>query len=510
MTWPRHRLRIGADTLDGALSEWARAAQDHPALRHADEVWTYGQLDSAVDRVAGKLSDELEVGDRVVLVGHNSTAWVITFLAVMRAGAVIVPANNRASPKQLRDQCSLLEAKLVLHDDAHHHLVAGAGVRVAEAETYVREALMDDSGQLAQTREPNGQTLALISFTSGTTGDPKGAMVTHEALFRGSAVHVECLGTTDRDSTLVVVPLFHNTGFVDQLGHMLVAGGSTHLLSRYRTTTTIEELTARPVTHLAAVPSIIRMLMMADGADKVFAGLGTILFGGSPMPKAWSAELNHRWPGVRLVHGYGLTEFTSVCTLLPPQMIADRGDSVGITPHDVEVKIVGADNREVATGVSGEVWVSGPTMMLGYWRRSDLTSEKIVGPWLRTGDRGHLDADGFLWLSGRVDDMINRGGEKVLPAEVEAEIAELPYVAEAVVFGVPDPVLHNRIVAVVRPRPGCRFDEVDARARLVSTVADYAVPEDWVVQSDELPRAASGKTDRRGIRARYLEAIRST
>ncbi|MFH0175903.1 class I adenylate-forming enzyme family protein [Streptomyces cacaoi] len=504
-TW---RVPGGATTLDGVLRGWAERTPHRPALRHSAEEWSYARLDDAVTRVAGALrAGGVSPGDRVVQVGHNSTAWVILYLAALRTGAIIAPANDRLNPSQFREQCELLGAAVVLHDAEHLPLVAdlnGSVFSVKEAQAFVDAALRQPAKPVGE--PPVSSDTALISFTSGTTGSPKGAMLSHEALLRGSAVFAEYVESTQDDSTTVLSPLFHNTGFVDQLGHMLVVGGCTNLLTRYRTAAAVAEFAERPTTFITAVPSVLRLLMVADGADHVFHNARTVLFGGSPMPEAWSTELRSRWPQLRLVHGYGLTEFTSACTLLPPELVAECGESVGFPAPGVRMRLVDEEERPVPVGVAGEVQVAGATRMLGYWSNPELTAAKLSGEWLRTGDLGHLDDRRLLWLDGRVDDVINRGGEKVLPAFVEACIAELPSVAESSVFGAPDPVLQYRVAAAVLLRPGHVFDEAAARAQLARRLPDYAVPERWVVR-EELPRTASGKVDRREVLRQFMSDV---
>lgn len=498
----------GPSTVEAALRGWAATTPERAALRHGREEWSFARLNDAVDHAAAKMvARSLRTGDRVVVVGDNSSAWVIAYLATMRAGAVVAPANNRLSAEQFRAQCAALDASLVLYDESHRELVAGleSMTTVVDSADLLKESAVATTGAVGEPHDGrvSPDDIALISFTSGTTGTPKGAVLTHRALLLSSAALAEALSTSSADSTLVLVPLFHNTGFVDQLGHMLVVGGCTNLLNRYRTADAVAEFRARPVSLIIAVPSILRLLMVADGADYVFSSARSVAFGGSPMPDAWSAELRRRWPAAQLVHGYGLSEFTSVCTLLPSELNASCGESVGLPARGVRLQVVDEHGRSVPVGETGEVWVAGAMRMREYWCRPDLTAEKLSGDWLRTGDLGHLDAHGLLWLDGRVDDVINRGGEKILPSHVESSIARLPGVSESTVFGVPDPVLQQRIVAAVQPRPGDAFDESAARAALLTQLPSYAVPEGWVVYGD-LPRTASGKTDRQEVRRRFL------
>lgn len=474
------------------------------ALVDSDHSLTYSDLRDRAERAA-QLLLELGVrgGDRIVLVGHNSIGWVLAYLAGLRLGAIVSPANNRLNTSQFREQCDLLDARVVAHDEDHDDLAGASGrptLRLEDLATCTQPPLANDHPW------PSPDEDAVISFTSGTTGTPKGAVLSHGAILAAAQTIADCAGLNSTDSTLTLVPLFHNTGFNDQLGALLVAGGSTHLLGRYRTAAALTELRHRPITYLTAVPSILRLLMVADDAEAAYGAARVVLFGGSPMPAAWSEELLARWPQLVLLHGYGLTEFTSGCTVLPHGLIASRGESVGIAVPGATVQVTRENGSAAAPGEVGEVWVKGPTRMSRYWGQPELTAEKISGSWLRTGDLGHLDDEGLLWLSGRVDDVINRGGEKVLPAHVESQVSTLPAVAEATVFAVPDPVLQERVAVAVILRPDSALDVDAARAHLHTQLPDYAVPEHWAVL-DELPRTASGKPDRRAITRIFLERV---
>ena len=488
-------------TLPEALGHWAEVTPEALAVTCGAAELSYAELADRVSRCAGWLRDQGVIpGDRVVLVGYNELDWIVHYLAVLSLGAVIAPANNRLNPSQFAAQAELLDAALVLADAGHREIVAE--VPPARVRTLAGGYL----GHAPVTmRPPDPDAVALISFTSGTTGQPKGAMLTQAALAEASWAFVRVLGTHQGDSTLVVVPMFHNTGFVDQFGHLLLLGGRTDLLPKFRTAAAVAALTARPVTYLAAVPSIHRLLMLADGADAALASVRVLLYGGSPMPASWIAELLAKWPGMRLFHGYGMTEYGSAVSFLPSEHAATHGESVGFAVPGTEIRIVGPDERDAAPGAVGELWVRGPTIMKGYWRQPELTAAKIRDGWLRTGDLARVD-DGFHYIEGRVDDVINRGGEKILPAHVESLLAELAAVGQSCVFGVPDEILQNRVWAAVEERPGHTLHEAEARAALRGKLPDYAVPE-RVVVLNPLPRTASGKIDRRAIAAHFAEPV---
>ncbi|MEN0135333.1 MAG: class I adenylate-forming enzyme family protein [Rhodococcus sp. (in: high G+C Gram-positive bacteria)] len=488
-------------TLSSALQHWAATTPDALALTTATRELTYAQFADQVSRCMKRLTDQgIRPGDRVVIVGHNDVPWIVHYLAVLSLGAVIAPANNRLNPSQFAAQVDLLEATLVLADDAHSAIVAEVPAEKvgALADDYLTGAPMP-----FPPLDPN--SLALISFTSGTTGKPKGAMLNQAALAEASWAFVRVLGTEQHDSTLVVVPMFHNTGFVDQFGHMLLLGGRTDLLYKFRTQDAVAALAARPVTYLAAVPSIHRLIMLADGAEQALESVRVLLYGGSPMPAAWIDELLAKWPQMQLFHGYGMTEYGSAVSFLPPKYAESRGESVGFAVPGTAIRVVGDDGNDGGTGEVGEMWVQGPTLMEGYWRQPELTATKIEAGWLRTGDLARLD-DGFYYIEGRVDDVINRGGEKVLPAHVEGLMAELDSVGQSCVFGIADAILQNRIWAAVEERPGHTLDAERARGVLGDQLPDYAVPERISVLNP-LPRTASGKVDRRAVIAHFTRLI---
>ncbi|ARQ62151.1 AMP-dependent synthetase/ligase protein (plasmid) [Rhizobium sp. Kim5] len=494
-------------TILHALLDWGQRTPDAVAVTDGDTEISYASLASVVEAASRRLvSLGVQRQDRVVLVGNNTWQWVVCYLATMRIGAISVPMNNRLAPAQVGELLEILGTRIVLADDLHLSMFK----ECAEVDVF---SITGSAGRSFFSLEtatelpalPETSEDALISFTSGTTGVPKGAVITHKALRQNAEVFADLIGDDPSPSTLIVAPLFHNTGFVDQLCTMLFLGGRSDLLPRYRTQGAIEACKRRPVSFVTAVPSVLRMMMTAEGAEAIYGPARLVLFGGSPMPAPWSLEMHQRWPNLRLVHGYGLTEFTSCCTLLPPEFILSHGDSIGYPAKGVELRLVDENGQDVPDGVPGEIWVRGETRMREYWRRPDVTAEKIQGEWLRTGDLGERRELGLLYHVGRRDDVINRGGEKILPSFIEAAMAKVPEVAQAVVFGIPHPVLQNSIVAALEPRPETKVNVPALLDFLRTQLPGYAVPETIIVGND-LPRTASGKLDRRAVRAAYLSS----
>jgi long-chain acyl-CoA synthetase len=471
---------------------------------------TYGELLSSVDDMVGRLGRlGVEAGDRVALLGVNSIEWVLAFLGCIDLGAIVVPLNYRLSPAELGDQLALVQPRLVLCDDELAGAVSpgeGVEVRTLTAGSGDRHSIWSVNPARAESAAPSATAPALISFTSGSTGTPKGAVITHGALLLAARAYQRALHTDEEDRTLVLGPLFHNTGFCDQLAHMLIVGGTVDLMPTFGTQAAREALRRRPASYLIAVPGVLRLLALSDDAETIFGACRIACYGGSPMPPAWSAELNRRWPRLGLYNCYGLTEFTSVSHILKPVDLDAHDDSVGRPVPGVEQRIVGGHGDELPTGEAGMLHLAGPTRMAGYWRAPDRTREVLRGRWLITGDLASVDSGGFLHVLGRESEVINRGGEKVSPSQVEAALSMEELVTEAAVVGAPHPIFGQRVVAFVSTRGNVELDVEQTRHRMLAQVADYAVPEVFLIV-DELPRNAAGKVDRRELRRSAQAAV---
>jgi long-chain acyl-CoA synthetase len=499
-------------TISEAFRAVAASSPASPALSCGAEELSYGELGDLVQRVAARLAGQsVGAGDRVAILGVNSIEWVAAFLACLDCGAVAVPLNYRLGRLELAGQLSQVQPHLILCDEALQACIA-ATTRDVVTLTLGRDGAGPGSIWSAEPMavapaaiDPRGP--ALISFTSGSTGMPKGAVLSHEALAAAANAYASALGTQPEDRTLVLVPLFHNTGFCDQLAHMIVVGGTVDLLPQFGTGAARRALRLRPASFLIAVPGILRLLATSDDAESIFSACRIACYGGSPMPDGWTHELATRWPNLRLYNCYGLTEFTSISHMLAPADLASHPGSVGRPVPGVEQQIIGADGP-LAFGEVGELVLAGPSRMLRYWRAPAQTRAALQGRWLRTGDLGSISADGFLHLVGRASEVINRGGEKISPLQVEAALSLEPSIADAAVLGAPHPIFGESVVAFVSLRNDGGLDEERITRDLLDRVADYAVPERFFVL-DELPRNAAGKVDRRALRRHAAEAIAS-
>lgn len=494
-------------TLPEALGHWARLRATARALGAGAEDLSYAEVADAVDALAARIVGAgVGAGDRLALLASNRVEWVLGFLAGLRIGAVVVPLNTLLSPAEIGRQLGACEPRLALADAGLLPLLERADApcpaMLIERDAPASRSIWSGAPGKLPAELPSPSAPALIAFTSGSTGPPKGAVISHAALMHSAGAFAEALGTGGDDSTLVLVPLFHNTGYVDQLAHMVLVGGAVGLMGEFGVTRAIEALSRRPATYLIAVPSIYRLLMLADEADSAFRSCRIAGYGGSLTPPAWLDELRARWPAMGLYNIYGLTEFTSMSHILSPGDDAAPG-SIGRPVSGVRQQLMDADEQPIVRPHEfGELWIAGPMRMSGYWREQSATRDAFRGEWLRTGDMAYLDEAGFATVVGRSVDVINRGGEKIHASHVEAALSELPNVVEAAVVGVAHPIFQNRLVACVVTRGDSELDEAAVRSHLLDRVARYAVPEEYLLVP-KLPRNAAGKVDRNQVRALF-------
>jgi acyl-CoA synthetase (AMP-forming)/AMP-acid ligase II len=339
------------------------------------------------------------------------------------------------------------------------------------------------------------EDVAVLLYTSGTTGRPKGAQLTHLGIIHSALTFARCHGLTESDRGLVAVPLSHVTGLVGVALSTMIVGGCVVLMRQaYKTPDFLTLASREKITYSILVPTIYTLCVMSPELSAYDLSSWRIgCFGGAPMPVATIEMLAEKLPHLQLLNAYGATETTSPATIMPRTQWRDHFDSVGISVPCGEIKIVDDDGHEVPMGMAGELWIAGPMVVPGYWQRPNASKSEFVNGFWRSGDIGSIDADGFVRVFDRKKDMINRGGFKVFSAEVENVITSLDGVLECAVIGRDDPVLGQRVYAIVVVPEESSLTDDHVREFCAGQLADYKVPETVSLQHVPLPRNANGK-----------------
>jgi acyl-CoA synthetase (AMP-forming)/AMP-acid ligase II len=488
-----------AATVSGLLLRSAGRWPDAEALVEEETVLTHAQAAAAAGRVARRLQDRgVRPGDRIALALPNGWRYAVAYYGVELAGAVAVLVNTRFAPPEIEyvladsgASCVVADAQMATrvptacpHWDVEE-LVAPGPSDTAELDTW------DWAGLSAASTD-----VANILYTSGTTGRPKGAMQTHGNLVFNAGTVASVFGITAADRTLVVAPMFHATGLASQLVGFGAHGAARVFQPRFRPADMREALIAHRISFFAGVTAMIQ-LMLADPAfdPEDLRALRTVCFGGAPVAEAFLASAVSRLPGVTFANVWGLTEATSIVTCAPGVEWEKRPWSVGrpVPRVEVAVSVDGIPDSDPDPDTVGELCVRGPVVTAGYWNQPEATAETFgADGWLRTGDVGRVDADGYVQVLDRLKDMIIRGGENIYSLEVESVLARHPLIAEVTVVGVPDPVFGERVRAVAVLRPGEALSLEALRSWAGPQLADYKLPAELVIV-DGLPRNANGK-----------------
>ena len=493
---------------NGWLPDWlhqrARVCPERLALIAGDGTgrWTFSSLDSYVTQTANYLA-ALGMGadDRVALLMRNSRTCVTLVHALSRLGAVLVPLNTRLAPAEIGWQLRDVRARWLLHDPVN---AMAATTAVRDAERPALHLVLVDENSVAsmptQAAPPNSVRFHLdaphsILYTSGTTGHPKGAVLTfgnHWWSAVGSALN---LGLSPDDRWLACLPLFHVGGLAILL-RSVIYGNTAILHESFDPNAVNQAIDEEQVTIISVVSVLLRRMLEARGGRSYPASLRCVWLGGGPAsPELLEACLRHDVP---VVQTYGLTEAASQVATLSPEDARRKSGSAGKALLPTEVSVV-RDNVEALAGEIGEIVVRGPTIMPGYVNNPEATAQALRDGWLHTGDLGYLDEEGFLYVVDRRDDLIISGGENVYPAEVEAVLLSHPAVEEAGVTGLPDQRWGQVPAAYVKVRQGLALTEADLEAYCTARLARYKVPARFrFVES--LPRNAAGKLLRRELR----------
>ncbi len=492
----------------------ARATPDQDAMVGEEGRVSYATLSDRAQRLAaGLIGTGLRQGDRVAILFGNRFAFVETWLACQCAGLIAVPMNPRQPAPEIAyaaGQCGasaiVFDAELVAHIPAAtdipsvHLRVVAYGT--ADGAASYEDLLADPLPPVAVQEED----CATILYTSGTTGRPKGAMLTHLSIVHSSLHFAYSMEMMAGDRSLLAVPASHVTGLIANISTALARGASIVFLRQFKAADCLELMARERVTHTLIVPAMYNLFLLDPGFDDHDLSAWKIGgYGGAPMPEATIDQMAARAPHVGLMNGYGATEATSPTTMNPHRFAASHRDCVGIALHCTEVGVFGPDGMELPPGEQGEIWMKGPNVIPGYWDNAEANAQNFVGGYWKSGDIGSIAADGFIKVHDRLKDMLNRGGFKIYSIEVESQLSFHPNVMESAIIGRPCPVLGERVHAVVVPKDAVACDTLaeDIRAFAAERLSDYKVPEVIHFRDSPLPRNANGKIIKTQLREEY-------
>ena len=473
-----------------------------------DRQRTWSQLVERIARLAGGLHAlGVAPGERVGVIALNSDRHLEIFFAVPWAGGVIVPINYRWSAPEIAFSLADSGTRVLFIDQAFWHLaetlralvehpltVIGidAGLAGADAE---HDRLVD--GHAPVEEFPNGRdTLSGIFYTGGTTGRAKGVMLSHGNHVANTLQYITMVGAVADTIYLHAAPMFHiaDALYIYAITHI---GGRHIFIPRFDAATCARTLQDHAVTDIILVPTMIQMLLEQEGfAAFDLSRLQRMFYGASPMPEAVALDMMRKLPWVAACQLYGQTESAPLLTALESRYHTAEGGrlrSAGRALPATEIKIVDARGEALPCGQVGEIVVRSPNVMLGYWGREDATREVLRDGWLHTGDAAYMDADGFIFISDRLKDMIISGGENVYSTEVENAMYQHAEVAQCAVIGVPDDHWGERVHAIVVPRPGTHPDAADLMTHCRRLIADYKCPRSISFCAEALPLSGAGK-----------------
>jgi fatty-acyl-CoA synthase len=510
-------------TPDIGLGNWLyQRAQRTPhrnALTFEGTTLTYAQLQDRIDRLASGLRvNGVCRGDRVGFLGLNQPAFLETLFAAARLGAIFVPLNFRLSGAELSYIIGDAGVHTLIVDAPHQPVIDRIRAELPCRRYFSADhpaegwptvaALIEAHAPIRLAASAAEDDVAVIMYTSGTTGRPKGAMLTHGNLWWNNINVLLAYDVRESDVSLLVAPLFHIGGLNVNSLVIWQKGGHIVLHRSFDPARSLDDIARYSVTTMFAVPAMLLFMSQHPNfATADLASLETIVCGGAPVPEPLMRLYAGR--GVPINQGYGLTETSPFVTFLAPEWGMTKLGSAGRAPVFAEVRVVDADSREIRTPKEkGEIITRGPHIMKGYWNNPEATAAAIDSEgWFHTGDIGYLDEDGFLFIADRLKDMVITGGENVYPAEVESVLYDHPAIAEIAVIGLPDEQWGEAVVAIVALKPDASLELEELRTFALDRLARYKLPRRLEIMP-ALPRNPAGKVLKFQLRARFGAAAR--
>jgi len=487
-----------AENLAATVSEHG----ERTAIKLDDVVLNYGIVDEVSARAAGVLKAAgIGQGDRVGIMLPNLPYFPFFFYGAMRLGAIVVPMNPLLKDREVSFHLEDSGAKTLVawhqFEQAATHGANEAGAEAILVKPGVTDEHLGKADPVRDIAAREDEETALILYTSGTTGTPKGAELTHGNLRAAAQIAVDLVDADETNVTLGALPLFHVFGLTSGLNSAVRGGGSLTLLPRFDAGKALEIIERDRVTTLLGVPTMYSAILHHEGADQAdTSSLELCVSGGAAMPVEVLRAFEDKFD-CKVLEGYGLSETCGIGSFNRPDRERKAG-SIGIPVDGVEMKLVDENGEEVPQGEVGEVLMRGPVVMKGYWNRPDATADTLQDGWLKTGDMGTMDEEGYFFIVDRKKEMIIRGGFNIYPRELEEVLYEHPAVREAAVVGLPHESLGEEVGAAIALKDGEQADPDELRAYMKERVAAYKYPRMiWIV--DDLPKGPTGKILKREV-----------
>jgi len=482
-----------------AVLENSESVPDHVALIYNNKQWTYGQLATLIRRRASQLYQlGITKGQPVGLLFYNTVHYVVNFFALLSVGAVVLPINVRLTAHEMSKMVAHSQLVAILSDPDFADVLALLSQLQPQLQVIQPKNFRQPAPKIDQNLFPvdvDGQTLATLVYTSGTTGEPKGVMLSHANIWADVLANIDVIEGQATDRFITVSPLFHVFGQTNVMVTAMALGASLVLMEKFSPRTLLELIETHGVTVLTAVPTMYQLLLI-HLRDKQYdlSSVRVCHSGAAAMPTIWITDIETAFEAP-VQEGYGLSEATSIVCSNPLHGPRKPG-TVGPAISGVRLAIWDADNQPLPPDTVGEIVLQGDVVMLGYYQNPEATVQKIVNGWLKTGDLGFLDTDGYLTIVNRKDDLINVGGVNVYPKEIEAVLREHPAIADVAVTGRPSHLYHQEVWAFLVHDPAQPKPSNEALFQFCQPyLAAFKIPKhfEW---REELPKTASGKIQR--------------
>ncbi|MCM3636758.1 long-chain fatty acid--CoA ligase [Sporosarcina luteola] len=490
--------------MTNVLGDYAKQQPDKVFTSYNGREWTYGEFYEKAMKVAGHFQAEgYEKGDIIALYSLNSDLFLVYYFGIQMGGFTVMPVNTKLAPPEVEFIFNHSEAKALIYDERLGDIVQQSKHSFQEKLSIQEnmENLFAGGADEFEPMEPTGEDTAVVMYTSGTTGKPKGVMLTHQNIISTAAIWSEAMAITGEDRMLISTPLFHCAACHVFMIPVTYKGGTVIIEEAFSPKGTLDLLQKTAPTMFFGVPAMYTIILNLPEIKKLeLPSLRLFGYGAAPMPYEILKKLKETFPNVKVQNLYGQTENSPAASTLKDHLALKKIGSVGEALPQTEVRIVDEFGEPLPTGQVGEVVMRGPQVMKGYLKDEEETRRAIKNGWLYTGDLGRMDNDGLLYIVDRKKDMIIRGGENVYPVEVEEVLYQIPELFEAAVVGVPHEVLGEVPKAYVVVKEGETLTEADVISHCSGNLANYKIPIE-IEFLDELPRNASGKVLKHTLRS---------